>query len=82
MKQNAQLFRTLARVHRTALDLRDPPALQEDLVLKVREVKEVSVGQLVPPVLVEIQVLLGPRVLQALRDPMACLFPVNKVARE
>lgn len=82
MKQNAQLFRTLARVHRTALDLRDPPALQEDLVLKVREVKEVSVGQLAPPVLVEIQVLLGPRVLQALRDPMASLFPVNKVARE
>ena len=31
-----------------------------------------------PPVLVEIQVLLGPRVLQALRDPMASLFPVNK----
>lgn len=53
MRQNALLFQILAHVHRTALDLQDLQALQEGLVLKVPEVKEVSVGQLGPLVLVE-----------------------------
>lgn len=81
MRQNALLFQILARVHRTALDLQDLQALQEGLVLKVPEVKEVSVGQLGPLVLVETQVLQAPRVLQALRDPMDSLFRESKVAK-
>lgn len=81
MKQNVLLFQTLARVPRTALDLLDHQAPREDLVLKVPEVKEVSVGQLVLLVLVGIWVLLVPRVLQDPRDPTASLFLENKVAR-
>lgn len=82
MKQNVPLFQMLAHVHRTALGLQDHQALREDLELKVPEVKEVSVGQLVPLALVEIQVLLAPRVLQVPRDPMDSLFRENKVAKE
>lgn len=81
MKQSALLFQILARVRRTALDLRDPQALQEDLVLKDPEVKEVSMERLGPLVLEEIQVLQAPRVLRAPRDPTGSLFRENKVAR-
>lgn len=81
MKQNVPLFQMLAHVHRTALGLQAHQALREDLVLKVPEVKEVSVGQLGPLDLVEIQVLQAPRVLQVPRDPMDSLFRENKVAK-
>lgn len=54
---------------------------REDLALKVPEVNEVSVGQLGPLALVEIQVLQAHRVLQAPRDPMDSLFRENKVAK-
>lgn len=81
MKQNVLLFQMLAHVHRTAWGLQDHQALREDLVLKVPEVKEVSVGQLAPLGLVEIQVLQAPRVLQVPRDPMDSLFRENKVAK-
>lgn len=81
-KQNALLFRMLARVRRTALDLQAPQAPQEDLVQKAPEVKEASTGQLVLQVLVETQALQVPRVLQAPRDPMDSPFQGNRVARE
>lgn len=82
MKQNALLFRMLAHVHRTALDLQALQALQEDLVQKVPEVKEESMGQLGLQVPVEIQALQALRVLQAPRDPMDSPFQENRVARE
>lgn len=81
MKQNALLFPMLVHVHRTVLDLQVHQALREDLVLKVPEVKEVSVGQLGPLALVEIQVLQAPRVPQAPRDPTDSPFQENKVAK-
>jgi len=81
MKQNALLFQMLAHVHRTALDLQVHPGLREDLVLKVPEGKEESVGQLGPLALVETQVLQAPRVLQVPRDPTDSLFRENKGAR-
>lgn len=71
----------LVHVHRTALDLQDHQALPEDLVLKVPEVKEASMGQLGPLVLVEIQVLPAPRVLLAPRDRMDSLFRESKAAK-
>lgn len=70
-----------AHAHRTALDLQDHQALLEDLVLKVPEVKEVSMGQSGPLVLVGIQVLQAPRVLQVPRAPTDSLFRENKVAK-
>lgn len=82
MKQNALLSRMLAHVHRTALDLQALQALQEDLVQKVPEVKEESMGQLGLQVPVEIQALQALRVLQAPRDPMDSPFQENRVARE
>lgn len=81
MKRSALPSQTLAHVHRTALDLQALQALQEDLVLKVPEEKEVSVGQLGLPVLVETSVLQAPRVLQGPRAPMDFLFQENKVAK-
>lgn len=81
-KQNALLFRMLARVHRTALDLQALQAPQEDLVQKVPEVKGASTGQLGLQVPVEIQVPQALRVLQAPRDPMDSPFQENRVARE
>lgn len=81
MRRNALLFQMPARARRTVLDLQARRALREDPVLKVPEVKEVSVGQLGPPALVEIQVLQAPRVHQAPRDPTDCLFRENKVAK-
>lgn len=72
----------LARVPRTALDLQAPRALQEDLVQKVPEVKEASMGQLGPQVPVEILALQAPKVLQAPRDPMDFPFRENRVGRE
>lgn len=82
MKQNAPPFRMLAHAHRTALGLQVLQALREDLVQKVPEVKEASMGQLGPQVLVEILALQVLRVLQALRDPMDSPFQENRVARE
>lgn len=82
MKLNAPLFQMLAHVHRTALDLQALQALQEDLVQKVPEVKEASMGQLGPLVPGEILALQAPRVLQAPRDPMDSPFQENRVARE
>lgn len=82
MKQNAPPFQMLARAHRTALALQALQALREDLVPRVPEAREASTGQLGPQVLVEIQALQVPRVLQAPRDPMDSPFQENRVARE